>query len=208
MYISTKFCKDTYDSSKKINLHGVTRNSGRGYPESLLQEEVTNKKYQEKARGAVRSAELVSDKDCLPLVVVSVYDTKPVHFLTMVAENICWEEKEREVYDRVKGAMKDMKFHRLNVNDEYNFGMGGADIADQTRGSYRFDHWLRRYKWWHSIFWWGVQVLMVNSYMCYCTYYKMQGFEAMSHYQYQSMIACAWLEKDYFTKKMKQQQQG
>ena len=34
----------------------------------------------------------------------------------------------------------------ISVNDEYNFGMGGADIADQVRGSYRFDHWLRRYK--------------------------------------------------------------
>ena len=59
--------------------------------------------------------------------------------------------------------MTKMKFLRLNVNDDYNYGMGGADIADQICGSYRFDHWLQNYKWWHAIFWWGFQVLMVNA---------------------------------------------
>ena len=73
----------------------------------------------------------------------------------MVADKILLEEKIREIYDQTTGKMKDLKFHRLNINNGYNFGMGGADIADQIRGSYRFDHWMRRYKLWHSIFWWG-----------------------------------------------------
>ena len=129
-----------------------------------MQEELNNRKEQEKVRGTVITAELVGDSKCPSLIAVSVYDTKPVHFLSMSAENIKWVEKKREVYDRSIGRMTTMKFLRLNVNDEYNYGMGGVDIADQIRGSYRFDHWLRNYKWWHAIFWWGFQVLMVNAY--------------------------------------------
>ena len=82
----------------------------------------------------------------------------------MATEIIFWEEKSRDVFDKAKNQMVKMKFLRLNVNDDYNFGMGGADIADQIRGSYCFDHWVRNFKWWHSTFWWGVQVLMVNAY--------------------------------------------
>ena len=86
----------------------------------------------------------------------------------MKTKEIYWEDKTRDVFDKENGCMAKMKSLRLNVNDDYNYGMGGADIADQIRGSYRFNHWLHNFKWWHSIFWWGVQVLMVNSYKCYC----------------------------------------
>ena len=58
----------------------------------------------------------------------------------MCAEKIVWQENKREVYDQGTGKVKNMIFHRLNVNNDYNFGMGGAAIADQIRGSYRFDH--------------------------------------------------------------------
>ena len=82
--------------------------------------------------------------------------------------------------------------------------MGGTDIADQLRGSYRFDHWLKCYKWWHSIFWWGVQILMVNSYKCYRRYHEIDGLELMTHYEYQTNIACAWLDKSYFDEDKKE----
>ena len=81
----------------------------------------------------------------------------------MSVDNIKWTEKKIEVYDRSIGQMTTIKLLRLKVNNDYNYGMGGADIADQIRGSYRFDHWLRNYKWWHAIFWWVFQVLMVNA---------------------------------------------
>ena len=34
LYMSVKFCKDTYNHSKKIRLHGFTRKGGRGLPTS------------------------------------------------------------------------------------------------------------------------------------------------------------------------------
>ena len=198
LYMSAKFCKDAYNHLNKVKLHSVTRKGGRGLPTTVLQEEVQNAKEQEKVRGTVLAAELVGDPNCPSLLAVSVYNTKPVHFLTMAAKKICWEEKSREVYDKVMRKMKVIKFLRLNVNDDYNYGMGGADIADQIRGSYRFDHWLQRYKWWHSIFWWGVQVLMVNSYQCYRKYLQDECLEPMSHYQFQAMIARAWMDNAYY----------
>ena len=136
--MSAKFCKDAYDHPNKIKLHGITRKCGKGLPKSVLQEEVQNRVEQEKVQGTVLASEFVGDLSCASLLVVSVYDTKSVRFLMMVADKILLEEKIREIYDQTTGKMKDLKFHRLNINNGYNFGMGGADIADQIRGSYRF----------------------------------------------------------------------
>ena len=104
--------------------------------------------------------------------------------------------------------MATIKFLRLNVNDEYNFGMSGADITDQIRGSFCFDHWLCNYKWWHSIFWWGVHVLMVNSYKCYCEYHKGLDESPMNHYNFQKMIAHVWMDKEYYSNYLKPTQRG
>ena len=89
LYMSVKFCRDCFNHLKKIRLHGVTRKSGRGLPSFVLQEEITNKTEQEKVRGTVIAAELVGDASCQSLLAVSVYNTKPVHFLTMCTNKIC-----------------------------------------------------------------------------------------------------------------------
>ena len=34
--------------------------------------------------------------------------------------------------------------------------------------------------------------------MCYRRYHEMEGLMAMTHYEYQSKIACAWLDHTYF----------
>ena len=88
LYMSAKFCKDAYNHPNKVKLHGVTRKGGRGLPQSVIQEEVQNRVEQEKVRGTVIAAELVGDPTCPSLLAVSVYDTKPVHFLIMAAEKI------------------------------------------------------------------------------------------------------------------------
>ena len=136
--MSSKFCRDAYNHTKKIKLHGVTRKSGRGLPAYIMQEELHNIKEQEKVRGTVTADELVGNSKCPSLISVSVYDTKPVHFLSMEVDNIKCTEKKIEVYDRSIGPMTTMKFLRLNVNCNYNYGMGGSDIADHMLGSYRF----------------------------------------------------------------------
>ena len=44
------------------------------------------------------------------------------------------------------------EFHNINIIDEYNYNMKNVYIYDQLRGSYRFDHWRSKRKWWWSIF--------------------------------------------------------
>ena len=195
LYTSVKFFKEAYCHEKKVLCHGVARKSGRGVPTSVLQEEVMNRNAQLSVRGTVKAAKLVGDINCPEMCAVSVYDTKPVHFLTMCNRAIKWIKKKREVFNKGKNITEKIRFLRLNITDDYNNGMGQVDIADQLRNTYRFDHWLRNYKWWHSIFWWAFQVLMVNSYVVYKKVLNEAKVTPMSHYEYQKEIAMGWIDE-------------
>ena len=48
----------------------------------------------------------------------------------MATKRILWEEKSRDVFNKAINRMVKMKFLRLNVNDDYNVGRGGANVAD------------------------------------------------------------------------------
>ena len=56
-----------------------------------------------------------------------------------------------------------LKFLRLNQINKYNLEMGGVDIADQLRGVYRIDRWVRNWKWWWSILFWSIGVSRTNA---------------------------------------------
>ena len=93
-----------------------------------------------------------------------------------------------------------MEFLRLNIIDGYNMDMGHVDISDQLRGSYCFDHWLRNFKWWHALFWWGFQTMMTNSYIVYKSVMIEAGRSYLTHYDYQNSIGLAWLDAKKFSK--------
>ena len=90
LYMSIKFCKDEFNHPNKIKLHRIIRKGGRFLSSTVLQDEVQHEVEQEKIQGTIIAAELVGDTSCTSLLAVSVYDTKPVYFLTMVAKKICW----------------------------------------------------------------------------------------------------------------------
>jgi hypothetical protein len=199
LYLSAKFAKACFNHPMQVLIAGVTRKSGRGLPACVLQEEQKNKRLQLAARGTVKAAVLKGDKDCVDLVACSFYDTKPVHIISMVCEDIKWIEKYRMVYDPDQAKMVGMNFLRLNLNDDYNNDMGHVDVADQLRGNYRMDRWIRQYKWWWSIWIWGFGVLLVNAYIFYQRVMEESGVDKkdrLSHYEFRRRIALAWVQKD------------
>ena len=92
----------------------------------------------------MKAAVLEGDPVIPNLVAVSYYDSKPVHFLSTICQSIKWIQLERQVFNVDSEKVEPMKFLRLNINNGYNHGMGHVDISDQLRGSYRFDHWMRK----------------------------------------------------------------
>eukprot|EP00957_Ditylum_brightwellii_P012837 970138-Ditylum_brightwellii.AAC.1 len=120
-----------------------------------LQEEVTSRTGQFAVQGTVKAAILCGDPECDGLVAVSVYDTKPVCFLTTANDSFKWIEKTREVYSKERGKQINIRLLCLNINDEYNNVMGHVDAADLLHSYYRCEHWIRKRKWWWAIFWWS-----------------------------------------------------
>ena len=129
---------------------------GRDTADHVNQDEVTAQKDISKERNTTKAAVLRDNPECPDLVAVAVYDTKPVHFLSMICDSIKWVLKTQKVYSKNKSKVSKLSFLRLNVNNEYNYGMGHVDVADQIHLVYKVNAWHQNYKWWHVIFWWGL----------------------------------------------------
>ena len=152
----------------------------------------------------VKAAVLQGDPDVPDLVTVSYCDQKPVHFLSNICETIKWVQCEKPVICVETEQVENMKFLRLNINDDYNHDLGGCDIADQLCNNYQFDHWMRKRKWWWSFFFWTIGVLLVNTYVAYKTYMLSKGKIPMTHYKFWEAIALAWIDpKTYWPSRMK-----
>lgn len=95
----------------------------------------------------------------------------------MVSESVEWIVKKRQVYHRESNSMRAMGYLRLNVIDEYNNRMNQTDVADQLRGQYRPDVWMRHQKWWWSIFIWALGVAGVNAYKIYTAMWDKENKE-------------------------------
>ena len=172
-------------------------------PKCVLQREVTRKADLEKARGTLKAAQLVGDPKINGLISLSLYDSKPFYMMTMTCEKVEWILKNRKLWDKNLMKMVDKPFYRLNIVDDYNIHMNNVDVADQLRGSYRFDHWMRKQKWWWSIFFWCFQMLMTNAYVTYKKYHKIHGMKPMTHYEFRKAIALAWINPSQYWPELK-----
>ena len=155
----------------KALAHGVVRTTGRGLPPSVRQVEEKNVREAQKVRGRTAAAKLINSPECPDLLACSVYDTKPVHMISMTEESIWWVLKKRKVWSAIHQQIKEVGFLRLNLIDQYNSNMNSVDVADQLRNQYRPDHWMRNRKWWWAFFIWGLGVATTNAYKMYCSMY-------------------------------------
>ena len=201
LYNSAAFCKAAVNHERKVLCHGVTRKGSRGIPTSVMQEEVKDRKKQLEVRGTVKAAVLEGDNQCTGLVACSVYDTKPVYYLSMVCEELKWLEVEKQVYNVDTGKMESLRFLRLNTIDNYNKTMGNVDIADQLRGSYRVDHWIRNRKWWWSLWFWSLGVMLTNAYIMKCNVDLQCGVSKenlMSQHDFRKHVALYWINPEEY----------
>ncbi|KAK3259111.1 hypothetical protein CYMTET_31882 [Cymbomonas tetramitiformis] len=176
LFTSAKFL--TWLAQRKKFGAGVCRTSGRGLPGCVVQDVVTKKADLAQAVGTVKIARS-SDKK---VVAVSIYDSKPVHFMTSFHTSVTEIQKQRKIYDVNQGKMVDLPFTRLNVINDYNFNMNGVDLCDQLRNQYRCDGpWMRQRKWWFPIFLWSVEVALSNAYICYRAKCQVAKVKAVPH---------------------------
>ena len=88
LYMSAKFCRLAIQMDQRVMVHGITRANGRGVPSLVKQQEVTKKGELEAVRNTVKAARLKGDTVCKDLIFISIYDTKPVYFLSNACEEI------------------------------------------------------------------------------------------------------------------------
>ena len=207
LYNSGAFCKAAYNHRQKVLCHGVTRMGMRGIPKHVQQLEVKNRKEQMAVRGTVRAAVLEGDPDCPNLVASSVYDAKPVHYLSMVSDELKWMEVNKSVYNVDSGEVEVLKFLRMSNINKYNKEMGNVDLADQLRGTYRLDKSVRNRKWWWSIMFWSIGVCLTNAYIMYVKVnmeeYGKKKSELMSHHDFRKAIALYWINPQEYESEIK-----
>ena len=79
--------------------------------------------------------------------------------------------------------------------------MGDVDIADQLRNNYRFDHLLRKRKWWWSIMFWAIGVILVNTSIVYRRVNLEAGVsksDLISYYNLRKQVAVAWISPNIY----------
>ena len=81
------------------------------------------------------------------------------------------------VYNVDIGEVESLKFLRLNQINNCTKGMGNVDVANQLRGVYRLDRWVRNRKWWWSMLFLSLGVILKNSYQLYPQMCKKEGLK-------------------------------
>ncbi len=97
-------------------------------------------------------------------------NVKPFYMMSTVASEVVWSRKFMNIFGTTNRKIVQVPFYRLNLPDMYKNKMGRVDVGDQLRNSYRFDHWMRKRKWWWSFWMWYMGMLLTNSYLLYKKY--------------------------------------
>ena len=77
--------------------------------------------------------------------------------------------------------------------------MGHVDVADQLRGNYCIDIWIRNHKWWWGILFWSIGTLLTNAYVVYLKVNLLKGVDKkqlLSHFEFREVIALYWINPD------------
>ena len=67
-------------------------------------------------RGKTKAAALEGGVKCTDLVVFSVYDTKPFHFLFMAADKLVWNINKKDIYDKETKKQVSIQFYHTELH--------------------------------------------------------------------------------------------
>ena len=111
LFISAKFGQACLtEIPQQVMIHGVCRTVDRGLPKCVIMDVEKTERLAAERRGTVKAAVLKEDTKVKDMVAFSVYDTKPVHFLSTAARSLKWMRKKRKVYDSNLGQMVEIEF--------------------------------------------------------------------------------------------------
>ena len=103
LFMTPKFTKITKnESGKGVMIYGVCRVS-RGIPNCIHQVVVTKKEELLRNRDIVKESMLKGDTKYDGLVAASLYDSKPVYFISNLCESIEWKKKKCRLRHKEKG---------------------------------------------------------------------------------------------------------
>jgi hypothetical protein len=93
-----------------------------------------------------------------------------------------WHSNETRVVNRIKRGGIEEEIVKPEVVIDYTKYMGGVDRADHYTSTYCF---LRKtLKWWRKLFFWGLEVSVVNSYILYKENKNKNNEKPLSHLQF------------------------
>lgn len=198
LYMSALFARRVMGSDNCVKIHGVTRREGKGIPSCVRQYDVQDENALDSVRNTLKVAVLEGDKIVKDLVAISYYDSKPVYFLSTVVSEVKWDTCGKKIFSKTLKQKVIKKFLRPNFVNCYNYDMNSVDRADHLRKNYELGMFLRQRKWWWSVFMWGLDVAIVNSYILYKTYHQMHNLEYISHYRFREQLFLAWMDSDQY----------
>jgi hypothetical protein len=169
---------------EKLHVRGIyatgTVQSNRiGLPEILADISTLNSSQQGSLEWHMHDSQTIAS--------VAWRDKKTVHLLSTHARLVVVEGEERPTIPRRNGAIQEA-IPTSPVHLEYTTHMRGVDVADQLRSNYSCQ--VRTHKWWHRIFYFLLDMSVVNMYLMYLECWKKFpiGTRPMAHLQFRNNL--------------------
>jgi hypothetical protein len=120
-------------------------------------------------------------------------DKRPVLLLSTHVQPIGFPCQPVDVVPRRNGAIRD-EIQSSPMHKEYTTYMRGVDVADQLRASYSCQ--VRTHKWWHRIFYFLLDMTIVNMYIMYLSIldWQRQKKVPITHLQFRTELCRALLQ--------------
>ncbi|RZF41384.1 hypothetical protein LSTR_LSTR000098 [Laodelphax striatellus] len=183
-YTSVELAKELY--LKKIHLTGTVNRNRKGLPREIRIKPKLK-------RGEMLSLRKDNDNDDPSFIhVLEWKDKRPVTVLTTLYDN------KTEIVKRiVKGGVEE-SIIKPSIICRYNEYMGGVDISDHYIASYAFTR--RSIKWWRKVFFWLLEVAIVNSFIL-CNTNRPPGMKDMRQRKFRKKLILALVGDVRNTKK-------